>query len=157
MNELEKKVNALVRICTEQDDAAVGTARQELDMLLKKEQRRGSAAGVLTGTRRILRELGVPEHLSGYQYLVEAVVLVIREPAYLRRVTTELYPAVAKKCGSTASRVERAIRHAIETAWTRCTLDTIARYFGNTISPTRGKPVNSEFIARVSSAVLLGE
>lgn len=111
----------------------------------------------LLKTRRILRELGVPEHLSGYGYLVDAVLLTIREPDYLRHVTGRLYPDVAKKHGSTGKRVERAMRHAIETAWCRCALDDIARYFGNTICPSRGKPVNSEFIARVSSAVCLGE
>lgn len=105
---------------------------------------------------KVMRELGVPEHLSGYLYLLEAILLTLREPDYLRHITGRLYPEVAKMHGSTDKRVERAMRHAIETAWCRCSLDAVAHYFGNTISPSRGKPVNSEFIARVASAVRLG-
>ena len=78
---------------------------------------------------------------------------MIMDPSYLRRITTALYPDVAKKYRSTPSQTERAIRHAIETAWSRCDLDTLSYYFGNTVSPVKGKPVNSEFIACVSNAI----
>lgn len=113
--------------------------------------------GWLLETRRILRELGVPEQLSGHQYLVEAVLLCIKEPDYLRHITAGLYPTVARRCQASAQQVERAMRHAIETAWLRCDLKIADRYFGNTIDPRRCKPVNSHFIARVASAVLLGD
>ena len=107
--------------------------------------------------RRVLRELGVPEHLSGHGYLEEAALLCLKEPQYLRRITGGLYPAVADKFRVTASQVDRAIRHAIETAWLRCDARTMNRYFGNTVNPQRGKPMNSEFVARLTSAVRLGE
>lgn len=157
MNELEQKVNALISLCTARDAAAERSARQVLEALQKKGRRAEKNGSVQAQVRRVLRELGVPEHLTGHAYLLEAVTLVLQEPAYLRRVTAGLYPAVAKRFASTPARVERSMRHAIETAWSRCALDTLDRYFGNTVSPTRGKPVNSEFIARVSSAVRLGE
>ena len=112
---------------------------------------------LLLETRRIMRELGVPEHLTGHRYLVEAVLLCIRQPEYLRRITARLYPEVARRCHGSARQVERAMRHAIETAWLRCDLKTMERYFGNTVDPRRCKPVNSHFIARVASAVQLGE
>lgn len=103
--------------------------------------------------RNCLRELGVPEHLSGYNYLLSAVDLVVRDPTLLRRMMSGLYPAVADRYHSTPQRTERAIRHAIETACLRCDPNVLTAYFGNTISPDKGKPVNSEFIARISNAV----
>lgn len=157
MKELEKKVDALIRLCTAENETAAGAAREELCSMVAPIQEPATAASVQSRTRTLLRELGVPEHLTGYLYLVEAVVLAVQEPGYLRRVTSGLYPAVAKICDTTPSRAERAMRHAIETAWSRCDLDTLFHYFGNTVSPVRGKPVNSEFIARVSNAVRLGE
>jgi len=95
----------------------------------------------------LLLALGHPEHLSGTQYLREAVVLYASGYA---RMTKELYPEVAKLFDSTASRVERAIRHSVETAMLRTTGDTLAELFGNTISVDRGKPTNAEYIARLA-------
>lgn len=107
--------------------------------------------------RNCLRELGVPEHLIGYNYLLSAVELVARDPTLLRRMMSGLYPAVASIHDSTPQRTERAIRHAIETACVRCDPNVLTAYFGNTISPDKGKPVNSEFIARICNAVRQGE
>ena len=156
MNELEKKVDALIRLCLADDGDDARAARKELECFAKQHR---SVGGVSLRLQicRVLRELGVPEHLIGYEFLVDAVMLTVDKPDYLRHVTGALYPAVAKKHNCTDKQVERAMRHAIETAWNRCALEDIARYFGNTISPSRGKPVNSEFIARVANAVRMGE
>lgn len=150
MKNMEKKIEALVRLCTA-ESASEEYAMKELLRSLKCDGE--EAPDLNIRICRVLRLLGVPEHLSGHLYLQEAVELVMREPSYLRHVTTALYPDVARKYQSSPGRVERCIRHAIETAWSRCDLDTLSEYFGNTISPVRGKPVNSEFIARVASAV----
>ena len=104
-------------------------------------------------TGRVLRELGVPEHLNGYTYLLEAVELAASDPPILRKMTRALYPAVAEKYSTTPAASERAIRLAIETAWLRCDPDVQRCYFGNTINPRKGKPSNSEFITRVLHAV----
>lgn len=95
----------------------------------------------------ILRDLGVPAHLKGYKYIRLSVRLCIDNSTMLDSVTKFLYPAIAEKYDTTSSRVERAIRHAIEVAWDRGNPDVLQSYFGNTISSDRGKPTNSEFIA----------
>ncbi len=104
----------------------------------------------------VLRELGVPAHLRGHAYLVEAVILVVQQPDALYHMTGQLYPAVAQKYHTTPAGAERAMRHAVETAWLRGDPGYLAYFFGNSINPQRGKPVNSEFIARVSGAVCQG-
>lgn len=150
MRYLSKKVEMLIRLCTAEDEATENALKEELRGFVLPEKKEPTLQVRIC---RVLRDLGVPEHLSGYLYLVEAIELVIMDPSYLRRITTALYPDVAKKYRSTPSQTERAIRHAIETAWSRCDLDTLSYYFGNTVSPVKGKPVNSEFIACVSNAI----
>lgn len=103
----------------------------------------------------ILQEIGVPAHIKGYQYLRAAIEMVVKDPALIDAVTKALYPDVAKEYGTTASRVERAIRHAIEVAWDRGDLDTLQKYFGYTVSNTKGKPTNSEFIAMIADKLRL--
>ena len=98
----------------------------------------------------ILHQIGVPAHIKGYQFLRDAILLTMDEPDYINAVTKRLYPEIAKKNGTTASRVERAIRHAIEVAWDRGDVDTLNSYFGYTIHNLRGKPTNSEFIAMIA-------
>lgn len=100
-----------------------------------------------------LRELGVPAHLEGYEYLKEAFQICLDDAKAIRGITKILYPKIAKSFDTTPSRVERAIRHAIEVAWSRGDLDVFTQYFGNSISPERGKPTNSEFIATVVEAI----
>ncbi len=95
----------------------------------------------------VLKEIGVPSHIKGYKYLRDAIEYCMQNPVV--SVTKELYPEVAKKNYTTASRVERAIRHAIEVAWDRGDVDVLTQYFGCTISMERGKPTNSEFIFRI--------
>ncbi|MGE5422782.1 MAG: sporulation transcription factor Spo0A [Ignavibacteriales bacterium] len=104
---------------------------------------------------RIIHEIGVPAHVKGYQYLRDAIMLVVEEINYLGAVTKELYPAIADKYDTTPSRVERAIRHAIELAWDRGDLDRINKFFGYTINGERGKPTNSEFIAIIADKLRL--
>jgi len=103
--------------------------------------------------RQMLLELGSPEHLLGHPYVVEAVLLVIRDQMYINNITFGLYPQLAVTFDTTASRVERAIRHLVEVTWSRGDLDVLNRYFGNTVSMERGKPTNGEFIARLANMV----
>ena len=103
----------------------------------------------------IIHEVGVPAHIKGYQYLREAICIAVNDMDVINAVTKVLYPAVAKKFGTTSSRVERAIRHAIEVAWDRGDLETLQKYFGYTVSNAKGKPTNSEFIAMIADRLVL--
>ncbi len=103
----------------------------------------------------IIHEIGVPAHIKGYLYLREGITMVVERIELLSAVTKELYPSIAKKFNTTPSRVERAIRHAIEVAWSRGKLDTINNLFGYTVNNNRGKPTNSEFIAMVADKLRL--
>lgn len=103
----------------------------------------------------IMHQIGVPAHIKGYQYLREAIILSINDTEMMNSVTKVLYPTVAKRFATTSSRVERAIRHAIEVAWDRGDVDVLSSYFGYTIQNTRGKPTNSEFIAMISDKLRL--
>ena len=103
----------------------------------------------------IIHQIGVPAHIKGYHYLREAITLAVNDPDIINSVTKQLYPAVAKKFQTTSSRVERAIRHAIEVAWDRGDIDVLNSYFGYTIHNERGKPTNSEFIAMIADKLRL--
>lgn len=103
----------------------------------------------------IIHEIGVPAHIKGYQYLREAIILTINDMEVINAVTKVLYPEVAKKFCTTPSRVERAIRHAIEVAWDRGDLETLQKFFGYTVSNVKGKPTNSEFIAMIADCLSL--
>ena len=103
----------------------------------------------------IIHEIGVPAHIKGYQYLREAIIMTVENMEVINAVTKILYPEVAKRFGTTASRVERAIRHAIEVAWDRGDLETLQKYFGYTVSNAKGKPTNSEFIAMIADRLQL--
>lgn len=106
--------------------------------------------------RRILLELGVPNSIKGHGLLVCAVRIVAEDPSVAEQITKGLYPEVAKEFNETPPRVERSIRHAIESAFDRCDLRVIERYFGNTVSPKKGRPTNSEFITRLADVVRNG-
>ncbi len=103
----------------------------------------------------IIHEIGVPAHIKGYHYLREAIILTINDMDIINSVTKVLYPAVAKKYDTSPSRVERAIRHAIEIAWDRGDIETLQKFFGYTVSNIKGKPTNSEFIAMISDHLAL--
>lgn len=103
----------------------------------------------------IIHQIGVPAHIKGYNYLREAIILSVKDPEMINAVTKLLYPTIAKNNATTSSRVERAIRHAIEVAWDRGDIDTLNAYFGYTVQNDRGKPTNSEFIAMIADKIRL--
>lgn len=103
----------------------------------------------------IIHQIGVPAHIKGYHYLRDAIILSVNDTEYINSITKLLYPTVAKMHSTTSSRVERAIRHAIEVAWDRGNIDVLDAYFGYTINNGRGKPTNSEFIAMIADKLRL--
>ena len=117
--------------------------------------RHNSQNSIETMVTNIIHEIGVPAHIKGYQYLREAIIIAIEDMDVINAITKVLYPQVAKTFQTTPSRVERAIRHAIEVAWDRGDLDTLQRFFGYTVSNTKGKPTNSEFIALIADRLQL--
>ncbi len=108
-----------------------------------------------TVVTEIIHEIGIPAHIKGYQYLREAIIRTVENMDIINAVTKVLYPEVAEKFGTTPSRVERAIRHAIEVAWDRGNVETLQRFFGYTVSGIKGKPTNSEFIAMIADRLYL--
>ena len=108
-----------------------------------------------TDVTQMLHEIGISAHIKGYQYLRDAIILSVKDEEMLSSVTKILYPGIAKKHQTTSSRVERAIRHAIEVAWNRGKMDTINALFGYTVSGGKGKPTNSEFIALIADKIRL--
>ena len=151
MKVLEMQVNALMRLCTAERDSEREEARAELRNLL--EFPAAPAADPEQEVRRILLELGAPDHLTGHPYVIEGILLALGNRMYIQNITFLLYPQLAATFDTTASRVERAIRHLIEVTWARGDYDILNRYFGNTISPDKGKPTNGEFIARLANVV----
>ena len=103
----------------------------------------------------MIHDIGVPAHIKGYQYLREAIVMAVKDPLMISSITKILYPTIAKSFQTTPSRVERAIRHAIEVAWSRGKMETLDHLFGYTINIGKGKPTNSEFIALISDKIRL--
>ena len=123
-----------------------------MDVVTQEVPRRVSLESRVTA---IIHDVGVPAHIKGYQYLREAILIAVDDMDVINAVTKVLYPAVAKKFGTTSSRVERAIRHAIEVAWDRGDLETLQKYFGYTVNGAKGKPTNSEFIAMIADRLKL--
>ncbi len=121
-------------------------------LTINHRSNQNSIEAMVTG---IIHEIGVPAHIKGYQYLREAIIIAVEDMDVINAITKVLYPQVAKTFQTTPSRVERAIRHAIEVAWDRGDLDTLQRFFGYTVSNTKGKPTNSEFIALIADKLQL--
>ena len=121
----------------------------------KNLSRRSNAQSIESLVTSIIHEIGVPAHIKGYQYLREAIIIAVNDMDVINAITKVLYPQVAKTFQTTPSRVERAIRHAIEVAWDRGDLDTLQRFFGYTVSNTKGKHTNSEFIALIADKLQL--
>lgn len=117
--------------------------------------RTGRNVNLETTVTNIIHEIGVPAHIKGYLYLREAIILAVRDMDVINAVTKVLYPSIARTFSTTASRVERAIRHAIEVAWDRGDLETLQSFFGYTVSNSKGKPTNSEFIAMIADRLQL--
>ncbi len=121
----------------------------------RKPFSRSREANVEAMVTSMIHEIGVPAHIKGYQYLREAIIIAVNDMEVINAITKVLYPQVAKTFATTPSRVERAIRHAIEVAWDRGDLETLQRFFGYTVSNTKGKPTNSEFIALIADKLQL--
>lgn len=134
---------------------AIATRRTKPHISSNSENTQKPAVDLETQVTQIIHQIGVPAHIKGYQYLRTAILMTINDSEIINSVTKVLYPSVAKKYSTTTSRVERAIRHAIEVAWDRGDVDTLNSYFGYTIQNNRGKPTNSEFIAMIADNLRL--
>ncbi|MBP3686543.1 MAG: sporulation transcription factor Spo0A [Clostridia bacterium] len=119
------------------------------------EQPRDSASDLEAHVTRIIHQVGIPAHIKGYRYLRFAIMMVVQDSRIIGEVTKTLYPTVAREFDTTSSRVERAIRHAIEVAWDRGDVDVLNSFFGYTIQTNKGKPTNSEFIAMIADHLRL--
>ena len=143
----------------------VGSLCDHIDTILQNRERavpphvvteeKDRTPDIESQVTQIIHQIGVPAHIKGYQYLRTAILLTVKDSDIINSVTKVLYPSVAKKYATTTSRVERAIRHAIEVAWDRGDVDTLNSYFGYTIQNNRGKPTNSEFIAMIADNLRL--
>ncbi len=133
----------------------LGTKLQPLGIETPARSGGSRAMSLESEVTTIIHEIGVPAHIKGYQYLREAIIIAVEDMEVINAVTKILYPEVAKRFNTTASRVERAIRHAIEVAWDRGDLETLQKYFGYTVSNAKGKPTNSEFIAMIADKLQL--
>ena len=154
MSILELQVDALMRLCAAEKESDRAKVREEVrHLLLQRRSERSSDPEYLI--RQILLELGAPDHLLGHPYVIQGVLLVIHDQMYINNITFGLYPQLAARFDTTAARVERAIRHLVEVTWSRGDVDVLTRYFGNTVSPDKGKPTNGEFIARLANVVKL--
>ncbi len=130
-------------------------AREVSRQAVREEQGTYSGGNLEADVTNVIHEIGVPAHIKGYQYLRDAIILSVNDMEMLNSITKILYPTIAKKHQTTPSRVERAIRHAIEVAWSRGKMDTIDELFGYTVSTGKGKPTNSEFIALIADKIRL--
>ena len=153
MSILELKVDALLRLCAAEDPQEQKMLRKELVELMKHKWQSSADPEYLI--RQLLLELGAPDHLVGHPYVVQAVMLCLENRMYIDNITFGLYPQLAAAFDTTAARVERAIRHLVEVTWSRGDLEVLNRYFGNTVSPEKGKPTNGEFVARISNIIKL--
>ncbi len=149
MSVLEEKVDTLMRYCV----ADTAKLRQHYQGDLQAMLGNLSGDDLAGRIDRVLSDLGVPDHLLGYRYVHMAIARAAEEPEVIYGLTGVLYPAVARRYGTTAPLVERAIRHAVESGWSRC--DALMRefYFGGKIRPGKQKPTNAEFIARIANIV----
>lgn len=152
MSEFEMKIEALIR-CVGKD--AYENAISEVKNTETSEVERIPPADIDIEhmVQEILVELGTPAHIKGYRHIVTGLRMVVNNPDLIDAITKKLYPQIAAAHNTTPSRVERAIRHAVEVTWDRGDLETLMKYFGNTISITKGKPTNSEFLAMVSTVI----
>ncbi len=130
-------------------------ARGNMEYHRRDEKNRLSDIDLELMVTEILHQIGVPAHIKGYHYLRTSIVLAIEDREIINHITKELYPSVAKRYKTTATRVERAIRHAIEVAWDRGDVDVLNSYFGYTIHNQKGKPTNSEFVAMIADKICL--
>ena len=148
-------INRIRGLVSNKNTVVESKSRCNMDIKMTKTDFVKNVGNIETEITNIIHEIGVPAHIKGYLYLREAIKMVIDNVELLGAVTKELYPSIAKKFNTTPSRVERAIRHAIEVAWSRGKVDTINQLFGYTVHNTKGKPTNSEFIAMIADKLRL--
>lgn len=151
MNRTEQKVDMIARTLLARSTTERSEALSKLQELMTRHGGEGTDAESMI--RGILLELGMPDHIKGHAYTVCALKALLEDATLIDSVTGRLYPLVAQTYGVSSVRVERAIRHAVEICLNRSALETVSDYFGNTISAMRGKPTNSEFLARISNVV----
>lgn len=155
MEVFTKRIREMFSSNIVQDTPTRNSYQSSTIMSTASENRSKAPVDLETEITNIIHEVGVPAHIKGYMYLREAITMVVNDMELLSAVTKELYPSIAKKYNTTASRVERAIRHAIEVAWGRGQIEAINRLFGYTIHNDKGKPTNSEFIAIIADKLRL--
>ena len=138
-------------------DAAKRDPEKQLTrhMILREAPKKEKVHNLEQDVTNMIHEIGVPAHIKGYQYLREAIMMSVEDAGMISSITKILYPTIAKKFQTTPSRVERAIRHAIEVAWSRGRMETLDALFGYTVDIGKGKPTNSEFIALIADHIRL--
>ncbi len=146
-----QKLEAILSYLTSSSESERNAAYKEMKSFSGRPRAVRKTAKTAIG--ELLLEVGIPDHLLGYEYIVKAVELALENKALLNQVVFQLYPSVAAKCDTTAARVERAIRHAIEVAWINGDPEILTGYFGNTVSPRKGNPTNAQFIARMVNII----
>lgn len=151
MQNLKKKVDALMRFALAETEQSRKEAVAAIRNLLSSTEEAAQDAESLI--RTVLLELGIPDHVLGHRYLVTAILMAVHDPAAADQMTHVLYPTVANRYSTTGSRVNRAMRHAVELAFDRGDTDTLYRYFGNTVNGYKGKATNSEFIIRIANHI----
>ncbi len=151
---LEKLADRLIQLQGKDDDYSIP---KEVNLLKDKDfnEEEESEPDIEVQISEVLHRLGVPAHIKGYLYLREAIKLVVEDIQKMGAVTKELYPSVADNFETTPSRVERAIRHAIDVAWEKGEKEEVKNYFGNTLTSSSGKPTNSQFIAKIADRLRL--
>ena len=150
-------IKAVLKACRDNGVTMEDVLLAYAEMVEEKEDVNSSKqqTDLETEVSEMLREIGVPANLKGYRYVRTGIIMSVEDPTVLGQLTKVLYPAIAKEFKSTTSRVERAIRHAIEVAWNRGDMDVLNKYFGYTIDMDRGKPTNAEFIAMIADKISL--
>lgn len=154
MTKTEMQLDAITRFLTAETEQARESALTDIRRFITKVPTPNPAPQDWEPmTRQLLLDLGVPDRLKGHPYIISAVGLLLADYDLIHAITKDLYPAIARKHDTTASRTERAIRHCVEVAWDRGDWAFLLRCFGNTVDGRKGKPTNSEFLARVTNAV----
>ena len=149
---LEKKIDALMRLAVAETPEDKERARQALLSLKRKGEDAAAQTDPESIVRQILLDIGAPDHLTGYRYILRGVLLMIEDPK--QTLFTKLYAEICKEFGTTASKADRAVRHVIETVWKNGDIDVLNHYFGNTVDPNKGKPTINLFMARLRNVTV---
>jgi two-component system response regulator (stage 0 sporulation protein A) len=155
MSILDFQVDTLLQMCASEKESERLQARENLQRILSNLPANRISYDPEYLIRELLLELGTPDHLVGHPYVVQGVLLAVENRSYIDNITFGLYPKLALMFDSTPGRVERGIRHLIELTWSRGNWEILNQYFGNSINPTKGKPTNGEFLARITNLVIL--